>query len=744
MSTNTAPSTSQKRRRSPSPSAPNPRRPHPVEENTEDHTCPLCLKLIVHPVTANCNHSFCQPCLKELFKVGSPTRGMDSLKADWAVDDVVTRHCPMCRKLVMKRVAKTVNVNMETYLKRTFPITYPARLQEAIDEPSEQSPPYFTKKIYIGNRHKGVRPQCFIAPTEHTWTFFIHMDTPSEETKYFDRAEIILQKDDSIETIVSLQSPPFQYEQKGQGVRLIRLMLHLKNEWSVRRFAAGHVTRDEHGIELLWVLQHAGDGDVMEVEVGLKRNVVQPDPVVGSVGQVMRPAEHSQNDDWRVPRHLQEVVARQREERERQRVVAREERQRQLACAQEEDWEDSQRLETEREELQRRHAREGEEIERLEGQREELERRHAQQDVEIERLQRQREEVEVIVLESDDEAADFVAPLHAGDTNNADVFDALLDEGNTNNDNIRFFRYENIDELMPHLRRSGSPIEFVGQGTMDGYQSPMESFAIADFADESMDEVNQQIFVSSTGTERRQRSPRRRRTLAEERARHDLDTDLDEYMAMSAADAWQRMPMGRRSLADDRRVREWNRWSVPESRGIPEGSRGGFACETTLPGRPLALSFGGPSIPRGGGPVSSMQPVYGTPLAGGPIAAEGNSRPFQFGQYAAEMGNRPFQGVQHTLPTITRPFQFAVPQEAPNDAPNSFSGQHVHFNPGVMRPGRTWGRPHRYINPMRNPMRRGHHNAPSSHTAELRDERRDVQSEYGGRRRSPEPGRCPW
>ena len=169
----TNPSTSQKRPRSASPPSAKPRRPQPSgSEVVEEHTCSLCLKLLIHPVTTLCNHHFCQPCLKGLFGMGSVTGRTERLRADWEVDDVVTRPIPLCRRDVMKRVVKSINVEMvcltfsmhlfshsvihsrcklhsqDNQLEQKFPVTYPLRLQElTVDEEDVPAPlPTITKK----------------------------------------------------------------------------------------------------------------------------------------------------------------------------------------------------------------------------------------------------------------------------------------------------------------------------------------------------------------------------------------------------------------------------------------------------------------------------------------------------------------------------------------------------------------------------------------------------------------------
>ncbi|KAJ3051161.1 hypothetical protein HK097_007858 [Rhizophlyctis rosea] len=755
MSINIAPSTSQKRRRSASPEALNPRRPKPVDEETEAYTCPLCLKLLFKPVTTPCNHHFCLHCLKDLFESGEGVWGPIELKTDWEVDEVVTRPCPMCRKEVLKREMMSVNTNMDARIQAMFPETYLARQQELLDD-SAHPLPSFTKKLYVGNRYKSVPPELPDEESKDSWVFFVHMATHKDEKTFIDHIEVDFRSANET-TFQAFQSLPYEIPRAKSDVYLLRLVVHFKEEWNLTSVNNRKAYRiSSRAMRTSWQLDFNGEGSMEEIEVRLRKNDLQLNAEIN--GQPVWPLERPQDERYRVPRHLQELAARQDGERQRQKARAREERQRQ------------------RKEVERRVENlEREEATNLEGW-------SAEQERELESLRQLQNR-----MEHDDANEDTSSDMDSAED---DRFDAPVFDGDADSWNVR-----DDDEEMPHRTGSASPMEIAEEEPA----SATESAAITVNVIEPTHDMNQergsvmtQQIVSSTGTERRQRMPRRRRTVAEETARHDLDKELDEYMAMSDDEAWRRLPM-RRSAADRHGVRDGNNCRpVSETRG----NRGGFAYGTTTQGGPPAWAFGGTLIPMGGGPGPYMQPAYGTPLAHGATAAETPRGPFGYGHYAPAMDNRAFQYGQHAYggmsngpyqsggrqeatnqgyglygsqqihlnpakmrlfasgqyapqrddrssigqhapptPTNSHPFQYDGRQHAPNQGYNFFgTGQ---FNPGTTRPAMAPGRSGVFRQPARGP-RSGHYNARSSHCGQMRD---GMRVEPDGRRRSSEPGR---
>lgn len=78
---------------------------------TDDFDCILCLKLLYHPVTTPCGHSFCRACLLQAMDHGNK--------------------CPICRVvLLLSPKTYPVSVTLKNIIEKNFPEEYAARKEE--------------------------------------------------------------------------------------------------------------------------------------------------------------------------------------------------------------------------------------------------------------------------------------------------------------------------------------------------------------------------------------------------------------------------------------------------------------------------------------------------------------------------------------------------------------------------------------------------------------------------------------
>uniref|UniRef100_A0A286X7L8 Uncharacterized protein n=1 Tax=Cavia porcellus TaxID=10141 RepID=A0A286X7L8_CAVPO len=54
-----------------------------LENIKEEVTCPICLNLMTEPVSTDCGHTFCKPCITSIYKSMEHEQGVS--------------HCPVCR-----------------------------------------------------------------------------------------------------------------------------------------------------------------------------------------------------------------------------------------------------------------------------------------------------------------------------------------------------------------------------------------------------------------------------------------------------------------------------------------------------------------------------------------------------------------------------------------------------------------------------------------------------------------------
>jgi Lon protease-like protein len=76
----------------------------------DDMDCMICLKLLYHPVTTPCGHTFCRPCFQRTLDTHSK--------------------CPMCRRVFYGGFDLPVNIVLKNILERSFPDEYEIRKEE--------------------------------------------------------------------------------------------------------------------------------------------------------------------------------------------------------------------------------------------------------------------------------------------------------------------------------------------------------------------------------------------------------------------------------------------------------------------------------------------------------------------------------------------------------------------------------------------------------------------------------------
>ncbi|KAJ3051479.1 hypothetical protein HK097_007506 [Rhizophlyctis rosea] len=264
--------------------------PRPKEEHTEDHTCPLCLQLLIRPITTPCGHSSCLNCFKELFNSSEVILAVQRVREGWVMDDYM-KQCPQCRKGVTMRQSRTVDMVLDRHIQESYPITNAKRLSELANEGSQPAR-YFTKKVYLGNIVRTLASPSVEVGEKRRLQFFVQMAGLEDE------------EDET------LRVPPYII-QMGEDIEKVRLRIVLKTEWNLTSVRGSNsYFADLRVAEVTWFVQLVDGGGVHELELGLERNVEE----------AMGIEKHCS-----VPEHLQEIVARQAQERARQLAIAHEE-----------------------------------------------------------------------------------------------------------------------------------------------------------------------------------------------------------------------------------------------------------------------------------------------------------------------------------------------------------------------------------------------------------------------------------
>mmetsp|Transcript_277 Transcript_277/g.509 ORF Transcript_277/g.509 Transcript_277/m.509 type:complete len:256 (-) Transcript_277:233-1000(-) len=126
----------------------------------EEYKCPLCLDLMVRPVSLTaCGHAFCKYCLEQF----SNMREHDDrqLLGNSSTPNLVEVRCPLCRtKNTLKENNKSLPVNkdMEEQILTLLPKLYKERLKEVELEVKENANksryPNYVIKLAVGNQYE--------------------------------------------------------------------------------------------------------------------------------------------------------------------------------------------------------------------------------------------------------------------------------------------------------------------------------------------------------------------------------------------------------------------------------------------------------------------------------------------------------------------------------------------------------------------------------------------------------------
>ncbi|KAJ3051482.1 ubiquitin-like with PHD and RING finger domains 2 [Rhizophlyctis rosea] len=311
-----------------------------LEDDENEYSCPLCLELVVLPVTTSCKHHMCQLCMKNLVKHGGTS-------------------CPQCRQNLVES-DMIINHNLQTFLRETFPHAYNKRTQQVLEE-AENPQSDVTKTLKLHLQFDGEKP-------DRTWTLLFTLGTPAKDNKYIQQIDLHLSSFGNKIITKTQHSAPYHFTCDQPEINLIEVLISLKRKWKISGVDGRDISLDEHTICTSLSCGYY-DEDVMEMVRIAFEKPLQPD--------------------------IRAFVDKQRKERARQRVEAREVVAKDLARELEVLERDQQEIETlQKQQSEWHQAGEVQDYERLQREREELIRRHVQVDEGIKRLEREREEHE--------------------------------------------------------------------------------------------------------------------------------------------------------------------------------------------------------------------------------------------------------------------------------------------------------------------------------------------------------------
>ena len=203
--------------------------PSDTETVHEDDLCPICQLLLLNPVRTICGHTLCKTCMAMWAQTSSEAPmvlvDVDEEPVDFdPVADLVAR-CPMCRTMTS---ASEDNPRSQQ-LRARYPKTWAERLAEDEDPlRGELAEAIQTITVYIGNRHKLVRPSVEDLPqNQHEWTFFVK---PSR-TDIIEEVHFFLHPTFRPNTVVR-QRRPYELTRTGWGVFAVDATVVLKAGYS--------------------------------------------------------------------------------------------------------------------------------------------------------------------------------------------------------------------------------------------------------------------------------------------------------------------------------------------------------------------------------------------------------------------------------------------------------------------------------------------------------------------------------
>ena len=203
----------------------------PPETVDEDDLCPICQLLLLNPVRTTCGHTLCKTCMAIWAQTSleAPMVRVDVAEEPAEFDPVsdLEARCPMCRTMT----SATEDGPRSQQLRVRYPKTWAERLAED-ENPwgSEMAEAIQTITVYIGNRHRLVRPSVeegHLPQNQHEWTFFVK---PSR-TDIVEEVYFFLHPTFRPNTVVR-QRRPYELTRTGWGVFAMDAIVVLKAGYS--------------------------------------------------------------------------------------------------------------------------------------------------------------------------------------------------------------------------------------------------------------------------------------------------------------------------------------------------------------------------------------------------------------------------------------------------------------------------------------------------------------------------------
>ncbi|CAF0834909.1 unnamed protein product [Didymodactylos carnosus] len=200
--------------------------------------CPICLKLLVEPITTICGHNYCLSCLKHLLASSN-----------------LEKTCPLCRENLsyLKNSRITINFILRNLLETRYENQYLERIaeikQDVLDNKDKIS---VIKRLLIGNYHATINTGYEIGA--HRWTLFIRFADDENDMDIGTYIKEIIISDPATQEHV-LDAPPYRYTMTGLQSRTICLNIEFHS-----RFHKANLRTD-------WNLCFTGIGNQKSIEL---------------------------------------------------------------------------------------------------------------------------------------------------------------------------------------------------------------------------------------------------------------------------------------------------------------------------------------------------------------------------------------------------------------------------------------------------------------------------------------------
>jgi len=177
-----------------------------------EHTCPICIHLLIQPIITPCKHAYCLKCYEECSEL------------------LVKNICPMCRSPIPKDFNPIVDKDYAKKLVQLFPKETLER-EKQLEELKLLEKEFLKLKLNFGNTHAIVPHPKKEGETSHRWRAHLRIENLTDEQiqEYIQYVEFELHHTYVGEKKIKKFKAPFELERLAWGYFNLPIKIFFKD-----------------------------------------------------------------------------------------------------------------------------------------------------------------------------------------------------------------------------------------------------------------------------------------------------------------------------------------------------------------------------------------------------------------------------------------------------------------------------------------------------------------------------------